>query len=291
MNAPATHKSHARALTHALNAARHGLAVIPLTRTKLPGIRSPHRAERRRSRCRGECGRTGHGIHDATTDEEAVRDLFAYAPWATGYGIACGRAPHHLVGIDLDVKNDVDGIAHFDRLAAEHGFSVPPTVTVATPSGGRHLWLTAPAHAPVPNSAGRLAPGVDVRGSGGYLVGPGSLTVRGHYTLAPGTEGHALAAAPPVLLQLLAPPRPAPRAAASLPLSGHQSVALVRFVLDAPDGQRNDRLYWAACRAHGSSDPAPLAAALIEAALHIGLPEPEARATVASAARRTRGAR
>ncbi|MET7701336.1 bifunctional DNA primase/polymerase [Streptomyces sp. NPDC005485] len=281
-----TPTTHAEALSHALVAAARGLAVIPLSRTKLPAVRSPHRGERRPARCRGECGRIGHGVHDATTDPDAVRALFTAAPWAVGYGIACGHAPHHLIGIDLDVKNDIDGIAAFERLAKAHDFAIPATITIATPSGGQHLWLRGPADTTIPNSAGRLAPGIDVRGSGGYLVGPGSITIRGRYALAPGTEDHAPEPAPPALLQLLAPPASARPAPVALPVSGHQALALVQFVLDAPDGQRNDRLYWASCRAHETTDAPQLPAALIDAALHRGLPETEARATVASAARR-----
>ncbi|MFD9211798.1 bifunctional DNA primase/polymerase [Streptomyces sp. NPDC059544] len=272
-------------LSSALAAVRRGFAVIPLTRTKLPAIRSPHRDEPRTS-CRGACGRIGHGIHDATTDPEAVHALFAAAPWATGYGIACGRAPHHLVGIDLDVKNDVDGISHLEHLANGHGFDVPDTITVATPSGGRHLWLRGPADVAVPNSVGRLAPGIDVRGSGGYLVGPGSVTLRGRYGLMPGTGHHELQPVPEPLLQLLAPAIPRTIPVPSLAMAGIRALSLVQFVLDAPEGQRNDRLYWAACRAHETTDGPLLAAALIDAALHTGLPETEARATVASAARR-----
>src|SRR5438309_7480082 len=95
---------HAAAHRLAQAAARPALAVIPLTRTKLPAIRSPHHGDRT-SRCRGECGGFGHGIHDATTDPDTVAALFDAAPWATGYAIACGRPPHHLIGIDLDVKH------------------------------------------------------------------------------------------------------------------------------------------------------------------------------------------
>lgn len=281
------HNAHDTALTHALAAAARGLPVIPLSRTKLPAVRSPHRGERRRVRCRGECGHAGHGIHDATADPDAVRALFAAAPWATGYALACGRPPHHLVGLDLDVKHDVDGIAALDELATAHGFTVPASITVSTPTGGRHLWLTGPPGPTVPNSAGRLTAGVDVRGRGGYLVGPGSLTVRGTYTLTPGTEHHRLRPAPEQLLNLLIPPAPAPPGPAAVPVAGRRAVALVRFVLDAPPGRRNDRLYWAACRAHETGAADQLAAALIDAAQSIGLPEAEARATVASAARRT----
>ncbi|MFF1919007.1 bifunctional DNA primase/polymerase [Streptomyces sp. NPDC058221] len=274
------------ALAHALSAAEHGLPVIPLSATKLPALRSPHRAEDRPSSCRGACGLPGHGVHDATTDLAAVRALFAAAPWATGYGIACGRAPHHLIGIDLDVGTTgrLDSAAALHHLGVQHAFTVPPTVTVLTPSGGRHIWLSGPPGTAVPNSAGRLAPGIDVRGSGGYLVGPGSVTTHGTYRLVPGTGSLPPAPCPRTLFDLLAPPARPHRHRAHPDDRGQ---GLIRFVLAADEGQRNTRLFWAACRAyeHGFGDS--LADDLTEAAVHTGLPEHEARATIASAARLT----
>ncbi|WP_333741976.1 bifunctional DNA primase/polymerase, partial [Streptomyces sp. IBSBF 2806] len=177
------------ALAHALSAAERGLAVIPLSRTKLPALRSPHRDSPAPAGppCHGECGRFGHGVYDASSDPVRIRELFAAAPWATGYGIACGLPPHHLIGVDLDTKSDTDSAAALRALALRHRFTIPPTIIVLTPSGGRHLWLTGPPEAVVPNSAGRLAPGIDIRGAGGYLVGPGSRTAHGAYATAPGT--------------------------------------------------------------------------------------------------------
>lgn len=197
------------ALAHALSAAEHGLPVIPLSATKLPALRSPHRGDDRPVSCRGACGLPGHGVHDATTNPAAVRALFAAAPWATGYGIACGRAPHHLIGIDLDIDayGRNDSAAALQQLALHHLFTIPPTVTVITPSGGRHIWLTGPPGVPVPNSAGRLAPGIDIRGAGGYLVGPGSVTTGGTYRLAPGAADLSPTPCPRALLRLLTPPR------------------------------------------------------------------------------------
>ncbi|WP_420823804.1 primase alpha helix C-terminal domain-containing protein, partial [Streptomyces torulosus] len=60
---------------------------------------------------------------------------------------------------------------------------------------------------------------------------------------------------------------------------------LIHFVLTAHEGQRNTRLFWAACRAYENGLGPDLANALIDAAIHTGLPEREARSTVASAAR------
>src|SRR5690606_24388087 len=195
-----------------------------------------------------------------------------------------------------------------------HLFTIPATVVVRTPSGGRHLWLSGPPDVVVPNSASRLAPGIDVRGAGGYLVGPGSRTDHGTYTAAPGTAHLPPAACPPALLRILLPP-PRPHHPTPSSAGGHGQ-GLVQFVLAAHAGQRNTRLFWAACRAYEDGigpalvDP-PVRAALrpgrfwapcgaaqarigpalvaprARAALGAGLSEREARATIASAARLT----
>ncbi|CAM5513372.1 bifunctional DNA primase/polymerase [Streptomyces californicus] len=60
-------------------------------------------------------------------------------------------------------------------------------------------------------------------------------------------------------------------------------------MLAAHEGQRNTRLFWAACRAYEHGFGNALADALTAAAVRTGLPEHEARATIASAARLTTG--
>ncbi|MFI6344956.1 bifunctional DNA primase/polymerase [Streptomyces sp. NPDC050560] len=280
-----------RALDHALAAAERGLAVFPLSRAKLPALRSPHHDDPRPIRCRGACGRFGHGVYDASSDPGRVRALFSAAPRATGYGIACGVPPYHLIGIDIDAPGHDATAAGAEssvlrELALRHLFELGETVTVMTPRGGRHLWLSGPADTPVPNSAGRLAPGVDVRGAGGYLVGPGSLASGGVYGVVPGTDRLPPAPCPPGLLRLLAPR--VPRHAA--PAHGHRDGSgLVQFVLAAEEGQRNTRLFWAACRAYENGLGDLLGPALISAAQHTGLTEHEARATLASAWRLSGG--
>ncbi|MEU6392521.1 bifunctional DNA primase/polymerase [Streptomyces sp. NPDC046939] len=274
------------ALAHALSAATRGFAVFPLSRTKLPALPSPHRYDPPTApRCHGECGLAGHGVYDATTDPNRIRALFAAAPRATGYGIACGLPPHHLIGVDLDTKAGTNSSASLRELALRHLFTIPDTVVVATPSGGRHLWLSGPPHVVVPNSAGRLAPGIDIRGAGGYLVGPGSRTEHGVYATVPGTAHLSPAPCPPALLRLLAPP---PRPHHPDPgRPGQHGLGLVQFVLGAHEGQRNTRLFWAACRAYESGLGGTLTESLVDAAIRTGLTEREARSTIASAARLT----
>ncbi|MDX3236795.1 bifunctional DNA primase/polymerase [Streptomyces sp. ME03-5709C] len=281
-----THPDHDRALECALAAAWRGFPVIPLSRTKLPAVRSPHRGETGLGMCRGQCGRFGHGVHDAATEPARIAEMFAAAPWATGYGIACGRAPHHLIGLDLDRKDGVDGVTDLVDLAARYGFAVPWTRTVLTPSGGRHLWLRGPAEVVVPNSVRRLGGGIDVRGSGGYLVGPGSVTTAGRYRWDPPTASMPPAAVPRRLLRLLltTPQRPVVRAAAG-PAGGDTAEPLVRFVLGSPVGERNERLFWAACRMFENGHGDRIAARIVGAAVSTGLSQREAESTVRSARR------
>ncbi|KMS81798.1 hypothetical protein ACH49_01315 [Streptomyces leeuwenhoekii] len=283
------------ALEHALRAAALGYPVFPLSRNKVPAIPSPHD---RGHKCPNftECGTPGHGVGDATADTANVRWLFDHAPHAAGYGIACGGRLR-LVGLDLDRKNGVDGVATLDRLASEHRFTVPRgTWITCTPSGGYHIGLIAPAGVAVPNSVGRLGPGIDVRGTRGYLVGPGSAGKNGEYVFHPQLGYKPPQPVPEGLLKLMLPPPPQPRRQA--PLLRTRSAALdglVRVVTGAQEGERNSKLYWAAAKAWAHVEDGHLGAldvetTLLGAAVSRGLGEAEARRTIESA-RRTVGAR
>lgn len=277
------------AVDSALQAAERGYAVFPLSIHKTPAIKSPHD---RGHGCKGDCGMAGHGVHDATSVPAHARILFDLAPRAVGYGIACGGK---LIGLDLDRKNGVDGVDTLNSLAARYGFTVPRTQTVCTPSGGFHLWLSIPAGVTVPNSAGRLGPGIDIRGTGGYIVGPGSWGKAGQYVLHPQLGELEVQPVPEQLLKLMLPP-PAPRRREPIrrqasPGAGDAALnGLLRVVLDAPEGTRNDRLYWAAAKAwghvgDGHLDASTAEQALVDAAVSRGLAEAEARRTYASARR------
>src|SRR5260370_1982327 len=50
----------------------------------------------------------------------------------------------------------------------------PVTYTVKTPTGGLHLYYTAPDGPEIRNSVGKIGPLIDVRGGGGYVLAAGS---------------------------------------------------------------------------------------------------------------------
>ena len=76
----------------------------------------------------------------------------------------------------LDVDTDVHTgqvSEEWAALIAEHG-EMPSTYTVRTPSGGIHYYLRFPEGIEVLNDQGKvIAPGVDIRGIGGYVVAAG----------------------------------------------------------------------------------------------------------------------
>jgi hypothetical protein len=108
-----------------------------------------------------------------------------------GIGIVTGTISH-LVVLDVDVAHSGD--VSVNRLEEEHGV-LPATVECRTGGGGRHLYFAHPG-AVVRNLVG-LAPGVDLRADGGYVVAPPSLhTSRLHYSWSEGRAPGSTAIAP-----------------------------------------------------------------------------------------------
>lgn len=107
---------------------------------------------------------------------------------STGYGILTERAD--LIVIDCDVKGDVDGLDSFLNLCYRNNYNPDEhTLSVNTPSGGRHYYFLAhqkyeSGASRIRSSVSKILPGVDVRADGGYIVGFGSVIDNGSYTLA-----------------------------------------------------------------------------------------------------------
>jgi len=103
--------------------------------------------------------------------------------WLSGtnlnYGIACG--PSGLLVVDDDTGHTLLDFA------ASIGATIPDTATVTT-HRGLHYYFQAPA-IQLGNQTGQLPSGIDIRGNGGYVIGPGSTHTEGSmYTLTNTTE-------------------------------------------------------------------------------------------------------
>jgi hypothetical protein len=105
----------------------------------------------------------------ATTDPETILAWWARWPLAM-IGMPTGERSGVVV-LDIGRKNGVDGLANL-RAAGIDPYALSPVIAV-TPSGGLHVFMRYTG--PLKNSAGLLAPGVDIRGDGGYAVLPPSL--------------------------------------------------------------------------------------------------------------------
>jgi putative DNA primase/helicase len=112
------------------------------------------------------------GCRDATRSRQRVLNRWEQHP-NHNYGIATG-APSGIFALDIDGPQ---GEASLLRLCAQHGLLLP-TVVVIT-ANGRHLYFNTNGLL-VGNSVGKLGPGIDVRGDGGYVVGAGSVHPSGH---------------------------------------------------------------------------------------------------------------
>jgi hypothetical protein len=134
-------------LDHALALARRGFRVFPLKEnSKLPAIKDwPTKA---------------------TTVEAQIRKWWADHEF--NIGVATGQG---LVVLDYDMKPGQHGA----KALATHEMLGLPTdgFQVTTPTGGKHFYFKTEHK--IPNSVGKIAPNVDVRGEGGYVVGPGSI--------------------------------------------------------------------------------------------------------------------
>ncbi|WP_353665041.1 AAA family ATPase [Microbacterium sp. che218] len=151
------------ALAAALTWAEQGWPVLPLgANGKLPAIPNAHaKNDPQRGKCRGECGRLGHGVLDASRDPAKIRAMFAGRPDANVGGATTGR----LV-VDIDYQHD--GI-RVDSLPGTR------THLSGRGNGNEHLCYRPGGSLGQTLGQGKLAQGVDLKaGPAAYVVLPGS---------------------------------------------------------------------------------------------------------------------
>jgi hypothetical protein len=110
---------------------------------------------------------TNHGFKDASADPGQIKHWqreFPSCNWGAPTGIA-------FVVLDLDAKHP-ESFEWWQEQQDIHG--LVETREVSTPSGGSHLYFLAPEGVQLKSTASQIAPGVDTRAQGGYVVIPPS---------------------------------------------------------------------------------------------------------------------
>ena len=157
----------------ALRYARRGWRVVPMHTTN-NGVCSCEQAEA----CErpGKHPRTKHGVKDATTDTEQLKEGWD-ARWPhANIGVAAGQASGIMV-LDIDPRHGGDET--LKKVESELG-SLPQAPTAISGGGGRHLFFRCPPFPVRTDTSGKaLGHGVDVLSTGSIVIVPPSRHVSG----------------------------------------------------------------------------------------------------------------
>lgn len=170
-----------------------------------------------------------NGLKNATQDLKEIEQWFKRAP--VNIGVATGTTSG-VIALDIDPRHDGD--YSLAALEKHHG-ELPETWRFLTGGGGEHILFRHPGK-PVPNSAGRIGEGIDIRGDNGYIVAPPSMHVSGtRYAIS--VDHHpddvALADPPLWLLKLIIDQK----SSAKIPAPASWATSLRQGVTE---GKRND---------------------------------------------------
>jgi hypothetical protein len=245
-------------LNAALDYAEHGLAVFPLE-------------------AQGKKPITKHGLKDASTDPDKIREMFAAHPYSN-IGMACGSQSGGIIVVDIDVdeekdKNGNDSLKEWEH---EHG-ALPDTAMTLTGRGGNHYLYRSAG-----DTKSRIAckEGIDIRADGGYIVLPPSIHPNGaQYAWEYELTDFGIVNANQSVIDLMN--------------EGVEPGKEFKVPDKIEPGSRNDIIYKLACsmQARGNGDKAILAAAKAENLERCDPPldEEEVEKTVSSALKKPKG--
>jgi hypothetical protein len=151
--------------------------------------------------CHKECQGPGkhplmeQGLENASTDEIVIEQWHQKYPKAN-WGMATGRVSG-LMAVVLDQESG--GVESWEKLTRGHLESIR-TVTVRSERGGFQYWFKYPSGMEISNSFNRLAPGIDIRAIGGYIIVPPSKTTM-EYTFESDFDSTPIADMPAWLLE------------------------------------------------------------------------------------------
>jgi hypothetical protein len=173
---------------------------------------------------------TRNGVRDASKDPATIAGWYRRWPFAN-VAVVTGQASGFFV-LDIDGAQGEESLADLER---ENG-KLLATVEAITGGGGRHILFRQPEFA-ITNKV-RLAPGLDVRGAGGYIVVAPSFHTSGQqymWELSSRPGEVELAEPPGWVLDLL---RPSVAVGQGKTASEWQKLATT----PAHEGERNDRI-------------------------------------------------
>jgi hypothetical protein len=123
---------------------------------------------------------TPHGFKDATTDPKEISQMWERYRFVPCIGVPTGEASDLLV-IDADVddgKQGEESLAHLEETYE----SLSTRRKVRTGGGGiQYYFRYSQGYGRIGNLTD-LLPGIDVRGEGGYIIFPPSVSHKGPYT-------------------------------------------------------------------------------------------------------------
>ena len=128
-------------LQKAIDLAERGLRIFPCHPNKVPA--------------------TNHGFHDATTDRDRLRTWFHHSNYLIG---VCTGPENGLFVLDIDPDGREWLAEHNDKLRCER---------IHHTKRGRHFiykWSDYLTTSTKTTTAGAIGPGIDTRGTGGYII-------------------------------------------------------------------------------------------------------------------------
>lgn len=149
---------------------------------------------------KGKIPATTKGVLDASTEERLAAIWFERHP-DRGMAVATGE-PSGVWVLDLDGP---EAVQRFGDLQEKHGALIEKGVASKT-ARGYHLFFRMPAEGEIRNSASKVAEGIDVRGTGGYVVAPPSPHPEGEayrWVCGRGPDETPLTEAPTWLLDMV----------------------------------------------------------------------------------------
>jgi hypothetical protein len=149
--------------------ASNGIPVFPVYSVTPDGICKC----RDKSQCKstGKHPKTFRGSKEASTDPEIIKRWWKADPLANIGGVTGGAV--RLLVVDCDPRHGGDASLH--DLVEAHGSEWLDTLQVKTGGSGHHFFYNYPADVELRNTANKLAPGIDTRADGGYVVMAPSL--------------------------------------------------------------------------------------------------------------------